>query len=269
MAQVNRLHINYSPNFPAAAIQAVERAKLTWQQAINFTQDVRIQAFWGVGLPGLVAMCIPNGFENFPNAPVPNTWYTSALADHIAGFDLLPPFPDMAIYFNSGPGWFNTNAGFCPPGQYDLESIALHEIGHGLGFLGLFWVANVVGQQLGSYGSPAILGGIPGNVIVPFPLPLLNGNPSVMGLLVRDPNGPLVGTYPNNSPQLAAALQSGNLVVNVQGVPRAIYAPAVFQPFSSGDHFSANSLMIPVIGTGVQIHAVDLDTLDVLKQIGW
>ena len=265
-----QININYLNGFPAPAMQAVNRACNTWEQALDSTVDVNIDAYWGIPLPGLVAMCVPNGFENFPNAPLADTWYTGALADKLCGQDCDPGLPDMAIYFNSVQCSFNTNPAHCPLNDYDLETIALHEMGHGFGFIGLFWVVTNAVPQLGSYGSPAVLGQIGGNLPVPFNMPVLNFHPSVFGRLVHDANGQFLTTYPNNSAPLAAALQSNALFLPLpNGVQRPIYAPAVFQPSSSGDHFTANSLMVPAFGTGVQIHAIDAPTLDVMTMMGW
>ena len=165
---------------------------------------------------------------------------------------------------------FNTNQAHCPLNDYDLETIALHEMGHGFGFVGLFWVMTNTAPQRGSYGSPAVLGQIGGFLEVPFTLPLLNYHPSVFGRLVHDANGQFLTTYPNNSAALAVALQSNALSITLQnGGQHAIYAPAVFQPSSSGDHFTANSLMVPAFGPGVQFLGIDPSTLDVMTMMGW
>lgn len=264
------ININFLNGFPAPAMQAVNRACNTWAMNLDSTVDVTINAYWGIPLPGLVAMCVPNGFENFPNAPHANTWYTGSLADKLCGQNCDPGFPDMAIFFNSVQCSFYTDQGQCPINDYDLETIALHEMGHGFGFIGLFWVVTNAVPQQGSYGSPAVLGQIGGNLPVPFNLPALNFHPSAFGRLVHDANGQFLITYPNNSLPLATALQSNDLFLTLPGgAQRAIYAPAVFQPSSSGDHFSANSLMVPAFGPGVQFRNIDQPTIDVMTMMGW
>jgi hypothetical protein len=84
-------------------------------------------------------------YQNFPNAPLPNTWFPDALADALAGADLTAA-PDINATFNSdidnscfggGVWWYGIGA---PPpmvGQPDYFSTVLHEIGHGLGFADL------------------------------------------------------------------------------------------------------------------------------------
>jgi len=87
--------------------------------------------------------------RDFPQAglapgPVgPNLWHAMALADKRAGGDLGPGLPDIAARFNSnlngnpaclgGRGWylgFDANHG----SDFDLVTVLLHELGHGMGF---------------------------------------------------------------------------------------------------------------------------------------
>jgi hypothetical protein len=90
------------------------------------------------------------GEPPFPGAEQPGTWYHSALADKLAGLDLLPPGveptnptgADLRARFNvnlgnpgclTGIGWYlglDTAHGT----QIDLVTVLLHEFAHGLGF---------------------------------------------------------------------------------------------------------------------------------------
>ena len=86
--------------------------------------------------------------RDFPGAVLAGTWYPQALANAMAGFD-LDSDSDIFAQFNSSLG---TTCAF-PDGWYygldqnpgadlDFVSVALHEVGHGLGFLTLVGVAN-------------------------------------------------------------------------------------------------------------------------------
>lgn len=80
-------------------------------------------------------------FADFPGAPLPETWYHSALADKIARVD-LGSGADLRARFNSnlgnvgcltGVGFYyglDTNHG----SRIDLVTVLLHEFAHGLGF---------------------------------------------------------------------------------------------------------------------------------------
>jgi hypothetical protein len=90
--------------------------------------------------------------SDFPNAPVPGTWYHVALANKLAGVDLFPPSSDptpggggaeIRARFNSRLGLYAN----CLPGTpfylgldnqhgaaIDLVTVLLHEFSHGLGF---------------------------------------------------------------------------------------------------------------------------------------
>ncbi|MET0648324.1 MAG: PA domain-containing protein [Pyrinomonadaceae bacterium] len=80
--------------------------------------------------------------RDFPNAPFPGTWFSSALANSLRGSDSNPSQPEISAQFNSNLG----NAG-CLDGSpfylgldnrhgddVDLVAVLIHEFAHGLGF---------------------------------------------------------------------------------------------------------------------------------------
>jgi hypothetical protein len=90
-------------------------------------------------------------FRDFPNAPFPNTFYSAALANKLAGSDQNPgsgqnPGHEINATYNSnlhnnpsclGGGRFYYGFDNTPPlpaGTRSLLVVALHEMGHGLGF---------------------------------------------------------------------------------------------------------------------------------------
>lgn len=107
-------------------------------------------------------------FFDFPNAPRQGTWYHGALAEALAGDDLstaedgFPPGTgELIVNFNRqidegclSPEfrYYYGLDGNTPSGQVSFASVALHEMGHGLGF------SNFVNP---STGSPPAFGGIP------------------------------------------------------------------------------------------------------------
>ena len=105
-------------------------------------------------------------WSDFPGATFAETWYHSALANRLAGYDLLagpkkdPRYPDLAYInndiqarFNSrigtagcldGGGWYYGLDTSTPAGKTNLVAVLLHEFAHGLGF------ANFVNEQTGA-----------------------------------------------------------------------------------------------------------------------
>jgi hypothetical protein len=83
-------------------------------------------------------------FRDFPGAPLPSTWYPVALTNAVVGADQSPSFADIGAVFNkdvdgsvlgSIDWYYGLDAN--PGGDVDFVTTALHEIGHGLGFLSL------------------------------------------------------------------------------------------------------------------------------------
>jgi len=267
-------NITWANNFPLAAMDAFGRALNTWSMALTSNVPIEITATWGVNLPRLTAICVPNPVENFANAPVTNVWYPSSLADKLANQDAKPNEPDMTVFFSNSAQWYWGN-GAPQPNEYDLQSVALHEIGHGLGFVSAFW--QVAGwPATGSYGNQALIGLV--NQLVQgtgqplgFNLPNLNNHPTVYGLHIQDLKGDQLtnpGIYGNNSAELGAPLVGSNLFFDLNRYP--IYAPNPFVPFTSIDHLNdPGSLMRPSIGPGIRVRNIDAPVLAVLHALGW
>lgn len=82
-------------------------------------------------------------FSDTAGVPLSDTWYSSALADKLAGVDLKPGEPDINATFSTA-----LDDGSCPfprkwyygldaqpaSGTIDFASVVIHELGHGLGF---------------------------------------------------------------------------------------------------------------------------------------
>jgi len=73
-------------------------------------------------------------FTDFAPGVVPDTWYSSALADALAGTDLRPNFTDINSNFSSDFNFYYGLDGNTPAGKISFLDVVMHEYGHGLGF---------------------------------------------------------------------------------------------------------------------------------------
>lgn len=124
-------------NFPDWAKKEVQAAVDIWSANFASTVVIKVDASWGRSSSwGVLGSARPvNFFSSFAGAPDQSLWYTSALANALAGKDLDKANPDIIIQVNSNGGWNTRGDGMPSQREYDLQSVFLHEIAHGLGFL--------------------------------------------------------------------------------------------------------------------------------------
>jgi hypothetical protein len=82
---------------------------------------------------------------NFPGAAYPDTIYFSALADALAGEDLVPGYVDISSQFSSDFTFYYGLDDNTPAGQINFLDVVMHEFGHGLGF------ANAENESTGEF----------------------------------------------------------------------------------------------------------------------
>ena len=124
-------------NFPDWAKKEVQAAVDIWSANFASSVPISIDASWGRSSSwGVLGSARPvNFFSSFAGAPDQSLWYTSALANALAGKDLDKANPDVIIQVNSSGGWNTRGDGMPSQREYDLQSVFLHEIAHGIGFL--------------------------------------------------------------------------------------------------------------------------------------
>lgn len=132
----SKFEVKYN-NFPDWAKKQVQAAVDVWSANFSSPVTINVDASWGRSSSwGILGSARPTSFySGFPGAPDPSLWYTSALANSLAGKDLDKSNPEMIIQVNSGAAWNTRGDGAPSNTEYDLESVFLHEIAHGLGFL--------------------------------------------------------------------------------------------------------------------------------------
>jgi uncharacterized repeat protein (TIGR01451 family) len=205
-------------------------------------------------------------YRDFPNAPSSGTWYPSALANKLQGFDLDSLAPDITATFNSDVdnatvlGNTNWYYGFDgnPSGNVDFVSVVLHELTHGLGFQ-TFTSLNTGSKLLGF--NDAFMRYLEHHGATEPRYPLMTDAQRVTASTAA-PNLHWIG------PTVLAA--SGSLSSGVSGGHVEMYAPNPQEPGSSVSHFSTSltpsELMEPFY-TGVN-HSIGLAS-QLLADIGW
>lgn len=155
---------------------AIEFAAQVWSEQLDSRVPIRIGVSFDPLGGGSVTILGKGGpesvFRDFTGAPLPSTWYPSALADRLAGIDLAPGDLDLLMQFNSdvdGPEVFGNDGfdyGLTPSSPADswFVHVALHEMAHGLGFL--TGVSVVTGAKFLSYDDAYMVhlvreGGVP------------------------------------------------------------------------------------------------------------
>ncbi|WP_332877534.1 PA domain-containing protein [Massilia sp. S19_KUP03_FR1] len=180
IVNANEPGVGFNDPTPALPVGGNTGTTLGQQRLIAFQYAANI---WGARLTSDVAVRVDAAFEpldcdatgavlgaagayeiyaDFLNAPRARTWYPSALASKLAGFDVtLGRVPHIFARFNSRLGLFDD----CLPGSgfylgldrqfgtgIDLVTVLLHEMAHGLGFQ--TFTDDFSGTQL--FGLPSI-----------------------------------------------------------------------------------------------------------------
>ena len=204
-----------------------------------------------------------NLWWNNAKYPQQSTIYGSALANHFAGKDLSTTADEIKVTFNADKlFYYGTDFNAVSP-SYDFVSLALHEMGHGLGFFSRIDHDNSDSSFGGMLTSTSSSTGIS------------NQYPSIYDRFLVDGNG--VKLIDMTDADRAVAITSSNVFwsgANAAaangGVYPEIYAPAALSAGSSLTHFddATHFLLDPNLAKGEDVR-VDAVTLGVLKDIGW
>jgi len=256
------------PNF---AINAFEYALDIWSTHISSEIPIRVEASWvtlggnTLGSAGPTRVVSLSGGE-------PNTWYTIAQASAMTGDDIVSTLDDeefdiiVNMNCNFGNWYFGTDAN-TPSNTIDFVSVVLHELGHGLGFLG---------SMSGNRDNETASWGI-GQANYPL----------IYDRFVRDGDDVSVldtGEYPNNSGALYDAVtgrRGGIFHWGTEGVisnagPVKLYSPLPWNPGSSYSHVdqvtftnTENALMRPRIDQANAIHTPGPIMCSMMSDWGW
>jgi hypothetical protein len=248
--------------FPSNALAAVEYAVSILETILPADTKITISASWErIASSGVLASANSTGFAGgwTIDAQNPFAVYPVALAEKIAGRSLNDSLEaDISLRINSSVNWYLGTDGNTGLQKYDLVTVVLHEICHGLGFFDSMNVDNTVGWYgVGSY--PLIYDTFIEN---------FEGKKLTDTLLFR-----------NYSSDLRRELTGGKLYFNgpvlfaLKGSREKIWAPATYDPGSSISHLddyeASDQLMTPYIDKSEAIHDPGRFTISILGDLGW
>ena len=244
LESTSRFDVKYN-NFPDWAKKEVQAAIDVWSANFKSSVVVSVDASWGRSSSwGVLGSARPGSFFSaFSGAPDPSLWYSSAAANALAGKDLDKANPEIIIQVNSAAAWDTRGDGSPSSSEYDLESVFIHEIGHGLGFLSNDAYDPYYG--LGSLDQPT-----------PF------------DAYLQTSDGRRLADLPTPSKELGAALTSslvwsGPLGIKANtGIKPKMYTPSRYQSGSSTSHLDEatfsksglDSVMTPSLDPGEIFH---------------
>lgn len=248
-------------NFPAVAQSAFQYAVNLWAASISSSVVIDVEANWASLGPNVLGSASPSTVHrNFSGAPNTNVYYPAALANQLAATDLQTNSVDITCNFGSDVNWYFGLDGNVPPGAYDFVTVVLHELCHGLGFIGSAVVA----------GSTGFIG--------------QSGSPFVYDTFINDNNsgGPLLDINTGTG-TLENALTGGGLIwsgpegLAAAVAPPGIYAPNPWEPGASFSHLredmylwgDPNALMTPNLNTGEAIHDPGPIVMGMFADMGW
>lgn len=134
-----------SINWPEEAINAFEYALDIWALHIHSDVPLKVRATWRnfdtnddrTTLGG----ASPSRIVQLPGVGLPNTWYSIAQLTALSGQPVRDRIDDLnhdiTVNMNCNfDGWYFGTDGDTPENLIDFVTVVLHEIGHGIGFIG-------------------------------------------------------------------------------------------------------------------------------------
>lgn len=256
----------YASNYPGQARPAMEYAMDIWSMFLPSDVTIYVNVTFLEQEGGTLASAGPTGLYLIEQG-LERAFYAAPLAEKLAGRSLNSEGEaDINIFVGNRDDWYYGLDGNPAPNEFDLATILLHELAHGLGFTGS---ANLNGRT-GELGGATAAN--PDEII-----------PYAYDIPVENQQGArLFGDFANPSTNLGDQLVGGALFFNAPmsvaalGERPQLYAPGDFSRGSSYSHLDEfaypagdeNSLMSPQVGFGEVIHDPGI-TFQLFADLGW
>jgi hypothetical protein len=264
------IQVTYS-GFTPAAQAAFQRAVDAWAATVSSSVPITVAAsFVDFGSPMILGGAGPSSLYTVSGAgcttpPYPTAYYPVALRNALCGTDVDPARPDIVANFSSTANWYYGTDGVVPSGAYDFTTVVLHELGHGLGFLGSSWVDSTQG----GFGLSAATAG---SLRMPFDYLTESGAGTALTSMTS-PSAALKTQFTSQDLWV-----DGNAIRAARGGNRVkLYAPDPYIPGSSFSHLDEatygptdpDALMTPVLNSG-EVHTNPGPVAAaVLRDTGW
>jgi hypothetical protein len=232
-----------------------------WSALIDPVVKISINAYDDASCPfcGGYAYIYINYFSGMPR---PETLYSRAQANQLAGYDLLPDEIDFDIkYSGDAYDWYFGTDGNPLFYQVDFVTVILHEIAHGLGLITSF--------NMGSYGSlygypyfyDTFMENAAGEILIEKYLPL-EYSADLEADIISDE------IYFDG---LQTRLKNQNLPGRLQAGRDVHCSNCIYLEHLNDDFYqdSTNELMTSLLNPGEAIHDPGPVTLGMLADLGW
>lgn len=262
--------IFYTGFFPNQAKTAMKYAASILETMLPSDAKFTIMASWEkISTAGILAQSTITGYAVGwgIDALNPISLYPVALAEKIVDESLNEDIQgDIDLTVNNSKNWYLGTDGQTPVHMYDLVTVVLHEICHGLGFFDSMNTDATIGWY-GRSSIPMIYDTFVENFSgsrLTDTLKFLNYSASLRSQLTGNQlyfNGPLLKKY--------------SVLNNYSGLRARLYAPPAWDAGSSVSHLdetetlTVNSLMTPFIDLGEAIHDPGSYTFSILGDLGW